>query len=160
MENPNDDAEMSIELEMGSWLGRNLRRATNAVFGQFASEFAPFNIRPALYLALSIIERFPGSSGAELSDYMTVPRANTVVLLKELEGRGLIKRAPNATGRRAQAISLTEAGHALMIELHAAHERHVAYLESVMSEAESNFLNALLQRLWKPQAGSSPPSEA
>lgn len=152
MDDENNDSPAPIELEMVSWLGRNLRRATNAVFTQFASEFAPYNIRPALFLILSIIERFPGLSGAELSERMAVPRANTVVLLRELEERGLILRGPNAAGRRSQAITLSEAGAALMIELHAAHRRHHAHLETLMTDAERKFLNALLQRLWKPDA--------
>ena len=139
---------------MGGWLGRNLRRATNAVFSQFASEFAVFRIRPALYATLTIIEHYPGSSGAEISQRMEVPRANTVVILQELEQRDLIRRAGSKAGGRSQAISLTEAGAALLIELHAANRRHIDHFDNQLSEAERTFLTTLLQRLWKAAPAS------
>ena len=144
------ESDLPIETEIGGWLGRNLRRATNAVFGQFATEFEAYRIRPALYLTLTIIEHYPGSSGAEISQRMEVPRANTVVILQELEQRGLIRRTSSSAGGRSQSITLTEAGSALLVELHAANRRHIAYFDAQLSEAERTILTTLLQRLWKP----------
>ncbi len=141
--------------ELDDLLGRNLRRATNAVMQHFAEAFDPFQIRPALYAMLMAIQRLPGASGAQLSHYLAAPRSNSVLLLQELEKRGLILRSPSPTDARSHAFRLSEAGEALMPQLHAAHARHVQHFDRRMTAAEKSFLTSLLQRLWKdgdPQA--------
>jgi len=134
--------------ERDAWLGRNLRRATNAILHNFAEHFADFQIRPALFSALYFIERHPGSSGAELSDMMQVPRANMVLILRELEKRGLIVRKQSQANKRAQALFLSQAGEDLMPQLHQAHLEHTREVYGLMSEAERDFLMHILRRLW------------
>jgi DNA-binding MarR family transcriptional regulator len=136
------------------WLGRNLRRATNAVVADFMEEFAQFDLRPAQFTVLVAVENNPGASGAELSEWMDVPRTNTVVVLRELEDRGLIERS--ATDQRTQAIALTRKGKELMPRLHAAHARHRRNFDAMMSREEKELLIALLSRIWRPDRAARP----
>lgn len=141
---------------MDDWLGRNLRRATSAVFNNFGEEFAQFKIRPALFAVLTLIESHPGSSGARLSELLEIPRANMVLLLRELEQRHLIEREPDPANRRAHIVLLTPQGAALMPKLHAAQARHNEHTERWMTPEERRFLIALLQRIWR-RAGEIEP---
>lgn len=135
--------------EMEGLIGRSLRRASNAVAQRFSEHFAGTNIRPALYTVMTVIERYPHIAGRRISAIMEVPHANIVVVLKELEARGLVKRETDAADRRAQRISLTPEGRELLAGLHRLHARHLAELEAEMTPAERDFLLALLKRLWR-----------
>lgn len=109
-------------------VGYMLRRAQLAVFQDFWRGYEPFDIRPAQYAVLLIIERNPGLRQSQVSNALNIKRANLVALLDSLEGRGLAKRVPVETDRRSYALHLTEDGAALMkklAEVNAMHERRV-----------------------------------
>ena len=150
---PGEDGS-GLMTELEGMIGRSLRRASNAVAQRFAEHFAGTNIRPALYTVMTVIERFPGIAGRRISTIMEVPHANIVVVLKELESRGLVRRETDAADRRAQRIRLTPEGEALLQELHALHSEHLAEIDAELTPAERDFLLAILKRLWKGREGS------
>lgn len=131
------------------WVGRNLRRATNAIFQNFSTHFSEFQIRPSLFAALHAIETNPGSSGAELSELMQLPRTNMVLILRELEKRKLIDRRLGEKERRAHSIYLSSLGEGLMPELHKAHLAHTRDVYSLMEPEEREQLMAVLRKLWQ-----------
>ncbi len=139
--------------EVDDWLGRNLSRAANTVLNRFQEVFSEYDMRPALYSALVAIENNPGASGAQISSWMDVPRTNVVILLRELEERGLISRGRSDEDRRAQSIDLTQKGRRLMPKLRTAHKRLEAEFAASMSSSERQLLNRTLRRIW--QAGPS-----
>ncbi|WP_191229316.1 MarR family winged helix-turn-helix transcriptional regulator [Aurantiacibacter xanthus] len=136
---------------MNDWLGRHLRRASNAVLKNLNREFEPYDFRVTLFSVMWLIHEHPGSSGAQLSEYLAVPRSNMVVLLRELEARGLIERGDGPTKSRAQAFRLSKKGKKLMVELEAAHDRHLEYVNSKLDPEERRLLRKLLQRLWQEE---------
>ena len=142
-----DGAGLMTELE--GMIGRSLRRASNAVAQRFAEHFAGTNIRPALYTVMTVIERFPGIAGRRISSIMEVPHANIVVVLKELESRGLVRRETDSADRRAQRIWLTPEGAKLLGELHALHSHHLAEIDAELTPAARDVRLAILTRLWK-----------
>ena len=137
-----------FDTEMSHWLGRDLRRANNAVLRHFSEEFDQYKIRPALYAVMTMIDRFPGSSGAKLSELLRVPRANMVLIVRELEGRALINRTASENSKRSHAFYLTSSGKDLLQKLRQAHDRHEKYINGKLTEAERNFLIAILRKLW------------
>lgn len=109
-------------------VGYMLRRAQLAVFQDFWRGYEPFDIRPAQYAVLLIIERNPGLRQSQVSSALNIKRANLVALLDSLERRALAKRVPVETDRRSYALHLTEDGASLMkklAEVNALHERRV-----------------------------------
>ena len=109
-------------------VGYMLRRAQLAVFQDFWRGYEPFDIRPAQYAVLLIIERNPGLRQSQVSTALNIKRANLVALLDSLESRGLAKRVPVETDRRSYALHLTEDGASMMkklAEVNAMHERRV-----------------------------------
>ena len=78
-----------------------LRRAQLIVFQDFFAAFAPFDIRPAQFSVLTVIERNPGLTQSQVAAALGIKRTNFVGMLDELEKRGA-RRA--AAGRARQAL--------------------------------------------------------
>ena len=143
----NGDGAPAADIDLGplpDLVGYMLRRAQLAVFQDFWRGYAAFDIRPAQYAVLIVIERNPGLRQSQISNALNIKRANLVALLDSLENRGLAKRVPVASDRRSYALHLTDDGTALMrklAELNAAHESRV---NAVIGEAGRKELLRLL----------------
>jgi DNA-binding MarR family transcriptional regulator len=138
--------------------GYMLRRAQLAVFQDFWRAYAEYDIRPAVYAVMIVIQRNPGLRQSQVSAALNIKRANLVALLDGLEARGLAKRVPVATDRRSYALHLTEAGQTLMEkldELNAAHEKRVS---AVIGESGRKDLLRLLHGVTEA-VGSAPAEE-
>ena len=95
-------------------LGYQMAQATivtNAVFMAHAGE--PFGLRPVEYTVLTLIVENPGGSLARLARALAVTAPNITMWIDKLEARGLVRRQPSATDRRAQVLQATPEGEAL-----------------------------------------------
>ena len=109
-------------------LGYFVRRLQVWIFQDFVRTLAPFDIRPAQYSVLVVIEANPGLSQADLADTLGIERARLVRLLDELEKRGFTRRMASPSDRRSHALFLTrDCGQKLkrIKALAAAHEARV-----------------------------------
>jgi DNA-binding MarR family transcriptional regulator len=91
-------------------LGYSVRRLQVWIFQDFVRALAPFDIRPAQYSVLIVIEANPGLSQTALAQRLGIERARLVRLLDALERRGLTRRQPSPSDRRAHALYLTREG--------------------------------------------------
>lgn len=137
-------------------VGYMLRRAQLAVFQDFWRGYAEFDIRPAQYAVLIVIERNPGLRQSQISSALNIKRANLVALLDSLETRGLAKRQPVATDRRSYALHLTDEGAALMRRLAEANKAHEARVTAIIGEAGRLELLRLLHGV-TDAVGAAPP---
>ncbi|MDP1961529.1 MAG: MarR family transcriptional regulator [Reyranella sp.] len=103
---------------LGDSFGYLLRRAQVAVFQRFFDLFAEFDIRPAQYSVLTVIERNPGLSQTRLADALGIKKTNLVAIIDTLEERGLARRRPTENDRRSHALFLTPKGTVLIGRLH------------------------------------------
>lgn len=103
---------------LGDSFGYLLRRAQVAVFQSFFDLFAEFDIRPAQYSVLTVIERNPGLSQTRLADALGIKKTNLVAIIDLLEQRGLARRRPSENDRRSHALFLTPKGTVLIGRLH------------------------------------------
>jgi DNA-binding MarR family transcriptional regulator len=87
------------------------------------------------YTALTVLERHPGMSGAELSRRSFVSPQSGSEMVGHLERKGLIKRTPDPRNRRILRMSLTAAGAKL-----------VKNCEAWMDELETQMLTGLSTR--------------
>jgi DNA-binding MarR family transcriptional regulator len=99
-------------------LGYVLRRAQLVIFQRFFETFAAFDIRPAQYSVLTVIELNPGISQAQAADALGIKRPNFVAMIDTLEERRLAQRVPAENDRRFHGLYLTDDGRALMGKLH------------------------------------------
>ena len=92
-------------------LGYFVRRLQVWIFQDFVRALASFDIRPAQFSVLVVIEANSGLSQADLSERLGIERARLVRLLDGLEKRGLIRRQPSPLDRRSHALVLTREGN-------------------------------------------------
>ncbi|MBY0294619.1 MULTISPECIES: MarR family winged helix-turn-helix transcriptional regulator [Methylobacterium] len=128
-------------------LGYTLRRTQVAISRSFVQIFSDLDVRQTQLGVLNVIEGTPGLKPSQIGALIGIKRANVGPLLDELERRGLVRREPAPADRRSHALFLTEAGAALMTELHrreAAHEERIATL---LEPEERAVLLRLLRRV-------------
>jgi len=134
---PRSEAERSwgllVELVMetrGEWR-RQVAEATGL----------PFSRARALWR----LERGPRTL-AELAEDMGTDAPAATVLINALESRGLVKRTPHPTDRRAKQVTLTAAGRRVLAVVEKITDRPPAALER-LPEAELAGLRKTLEKL-------------
>ncbi len=142
--------ESSPKLDLGPLadrLGYALRRAQIAVFRDFFVAFAPFDIKPAQYSILTVIERNPGLKQSQVSEALGIKRTNFVAMIDELEARRLVRRAESLSDRRSHALVLTAEGEALMPKLHETSATHEARMRDALGAPQHREMIAALAGL-------------
>jgi DNA-binding MarR family transcriptional regulator len=128
-------------------IGYALRRAQLAVFKDFIRTCAEFDIRPAQYSVLTVIENNPGLKQIEISTALGIKRTNLVALIDHLEQRGLARREPVPTDRRSYALYLTSKGKAFMQRAHASVAQHEDHVNTAIGDAGREQLLVLLGKI-------------
>src|SRR5215212_4699723 len=108
--------QTKTDLDLGplpDLIGYVLRRAQLVVFQDFFNAFAPFDISPAQFSVLTVIERNPGLTQTQVAAALGIKRTNFVGLLNELEKRVLAERRQVSGDKRSYAVYLTADGAAL-----------------------------------------------
>ena len=128
-------------------IGYVLRRAQLVVFQDFFQAFAPFNISPAQFSVLSVIERNPGLTQSQVAEALGIKRTNFVGLLDELERAWLAERRQAARDKRSYALYLTADGAALMRKLKPVLKAHEARMIARIGESGRDRLVELLHEI-------------
>jgi len=128
-------------------IGYVLRRAQLAVFQDFFAAFAPFDIRPAQFSVLTVIERNPGLTQSQVAEALGIKRTNFVGMLDALEARGLTERRPAARDKRSYALYLTAEGAGLMRRLKPVLKVHETRMIAKVGEDGRAALIALLREI-------------
>src|SRR5438045_4556737 len=148
-------SKQSIDLgPLPELIGYVLRRAQLAVFQDFFGAFAPFDIRPAQFSVLTIIERNPGLTQTKVAEALGIKRTNFVGMLDELETRGLAERRQTARDKRSYALYLTADGAALMRKLRPVLKAHESRMVAKLGEEGRDALIALLREIAEPRNGA------
>ena len=134
-------------------IGYVLRRAQLAVFQDFFGAFAPFDVRPAQFSVLTIIERNPGLTQTQVAEALGIKRTNFVGMLDELEKRGLAERR-QARDKRSYALYLTADGAALMRRLKPVLKAHENRMVGLVGEEGRDRLIALLHDIADGRRGA------
>jgi DNA-binding MarR family transcriptional regulator len=114
---------------------------------RFARRIASLDLTPAQAGLLRLIAWQPGQSQQALASQLGTPPSRLVLLLDELEERGLTERRRNPSDRRHHALYLTGDGTRLMARLGqigAAHEDDIC---APLNAAERAQLHGLLTRI-------------
>lgn len=137
------------EARLHQVLGYQMAQATivtNAVFMAHAGE--PFGLRPVEYTLLTLIVENPGGTLVRLARALAVTAPNITMWIDKLEARGLVRRQPSPTDRRAQVLQATPEGEALARQAtHSILEAERAMLASALSPAEHAMLVELLHKV-------------
>lgn len=96
-----------------SLIGYRLKRAYMQIHPVAQRVMAEDDLRVVSFSCLSIITDNPGIVQSELADALKMERSNLVVVIDELEQRGLIGRKKVPTDRRRYALTTTLRGRQL-----------------------------------------------
>jgi DNA-binding MarR family transcriptional regulator len=114
---------------------------------RFAELLAPLNLTPPHAGILHVMKQAGGLSQQELGQKLGMFPSRLVVVLDELEKRGLIERQDNPADRRSYALHLTQAGLEAWSQIgRIAHETQEALCAS-LDEAERAQLASFLTRI-------------
>lgn len=100
--------------DLSKLLGYSIRRAQLWIFREFSRQLAAFEISPAQFSVLCVIDANPGVNQLAVAQLLSIERAGLGRLVDHLEGRGLVRRTASAINRRYYVLYLTEAGTALL----------------------------------------------
>ena len=95
------------------------------------------------FAVLSVLDRRPGSSQAELGNELDLDRSTIADLVGRMVGRGLLTRTTDDIDQRRRVLALTAAGEAMVTEL----QPRVAALEEVLLAGLRDAERAELRRL-------------
>ena len=97
-------------------------RLREAVVAEFDRQLKAFDVNRSMYLVLTTLSLAPKGSRrlSYLSRYLLVHPTTVTLLVDQLEKRGLARREPDPTDRRANLATLTPAGRAIAREATAA----------------------------------------
>jgi DNA-binding MarR family transcriptional regulator len=111
--------------------------------------FAQFDLTPPQFQVLCIAIRFQGEppTQRELAREMYVSFPNVTILLKRLEGKGLIERDGNPADRRAKHVRVSRRGKKLLQRIWRVHPRQMDLVMKGLSAAERREMARLLNKL-------------
>jgi DNA-binding MarR family transcriptional regulator len=129
-------------------LGYNTSRASHTLVSHFIRGVGSFDLRTVDFSVLSVIGHRPGVTSRQLCQQLNVLPPNMVVLLRDLDKRGLIERQPHPTDRRAMGLLLSASGKALMKKAEKAASAADLLGSTRLSAAERKTLVRLLQKIY------------
>lgn len=129
------------------FMGYNLKRAYMIVQADFMVKLASFDLRAQLFSTLLLIVDNPGASQTAIANSLAIERSAMVLLIDELEKKGLVERRRSPNDRRSYALFATRKGKELCREMQAAVENHEADLLPDLSAEEREFLLSILARI-------------
>lgn len=132
---------------LDSAVGYALRRAQMKMFQHLVDSLAEYDLRPAQFTALVILEQEPGLMQADLARRLAIEPPQLVLLLNKLEGQGLAERVRGTQDRRAYALYLTDRGRALVGELKTRAAASDRAASAPLDDAERAELLRLLRKL-------------
>ena len=142
--------QTKTDLDLGplpDLIGYVLRRAQLVVFQDFFNAFAPFDVSPAQFSVLTVIERNPGLTQSQVAAALGIKRTNFVGLLDELERRSLAERRQTARDKRSHALYLTAEGASLMRKLKPVLKAHESRMVALVGEDGRDRLMELLHEV-------------
>ena len=145
----NDEHSVSRGTEyLETLLGYNASRASHTLVSHFIRGVGSFDLRTVDFSVLSVIGYRPGVTSRQLCQQLNVLPPNMVVLLRQLDKRGLIERQPHPTDGRAVGLRLTSSGKNLIKKAEQAASVSDAEGANRLSAAERKTLARLLQKIY------------
>jgi MarR family transcriptional regulator, lower aerobic nicotinate degradation pathway regulator len=124
-----------------------LRRAHQISAAVFEEECRSVGLTPAQFGVLTVLRASPGLDQSSLARALGFDKVTVLRVLRGLESRGLVLRAPAPESRRNLAIALSPAGEKLLKQAHKPAERAYQRLMAPLAPDQQVQLVALLQQL-------------
>lgn len=129
------------------FLGYQIRRASAAILADLAQSLQGLDLKITEASILMLIGERPDITQSELGRLLGIKRANMAPLTAGLTEAGLIERI--AADGRSQGLRLSEAGHAVAIDVEARIIDHETRVLPWLSDDERRALIATMMRVWR-----------
>lgn len=130
-----------------------LVHASHALRRQWMTSLEPWNVSPHEFRALRAAADLAPARLSDLADRLRIANRSVTEVVDSLEAKGLARRAPSPTDRRAVVVNLTDEGERMMTELATSRSAAGAAFLEPLDARERETLRALLTRL----IGDEPP---
>lgn len=130
-------------------IGYALRRAQLKVAQELVEQLAPFDLRPAQFSALLIIETNPGLMQTDLAGILAIEPPQVVTLLNKLEKLGVALRVRCKPDKRSYGIFLSKAGETLLKQLKEVAAQSDREATAALDDAERQQLLQLLHKIYR-----------
>ncbi len=114
---------------------------------RFAKHLSPLGLTPPLAGILRILGRQPGITQQALADLLGMFPSRLVLLLDDLEKRGLVERHARPDNRRSFALRLTAAGISTLEAIGRVARQHEQTLCAGLNESERVQLREYLEKI-------------
>jgi MarR family transcriptional regulator for hemolysin len=128
-------------------IGLRLARTARVVTQAFERAMAEAGGSASAWQVLLLVRSGQWGTQSQMAEAMGVTGATLTHHLNALESQGLVRRWREDDNRRVQHVELTPDGEATFDRLRGVAMRHDERLRSILSEAETAELAALLDRL-------------
>ncbi|WP_331693757.1 MarR family winged helix-turn-helix transcriptional regulator [Pandoraea sputorum] len=125
------------------FLIRRLNQIHIALFFESCKDFA---ITPVQYGLLTTLSEQPNLDQTSLCAEVGVDRTTMADVLRRLEERGLVNRAPSASDGRVKIANITTKGRAIMRDMYASmREAQVKFLAPLEEKDQAVFIRMMMQ---------------
>ena len=141
-------AERQLDFaELPSYVGYQVRRAQAAIFGQFETTLADFELTPGSFGVLTLIKANPGITQVALAAAFGVDKSTMSPVIVRLEKRGLIRREVLPSDRRCHALFFEPSAEAYYAAAQDKVRRFEERLAARLSKTEQREFARLLAKL-------------
>ena len=147
----------STPASLSSHIGYWLRAVSNHVSHAFARRIADEGVTVAEWVVLRSLFDSDDIGPAELADRLRLTRGAITRLADRLIAKALLRRTQDPADGRAQRLTLTERGHALVPRLAALADANEAEMFAPLTADEQAQLTGLLSKLVNAHALHSAP---
>ncbi len=144
---PDAPAAEPVGTILDELIGYALRRAQLKVAQGLIDELSSFDLRPAQFSALVVIEASPGLMQTDLARILAIEPPQVVTLLNKLEKMGLAVRVRCKPDKRSYGIFLSKAGETQLKQLKAIVKQSDLTATATLSDEERAQLLGLLQKI-------------
>lgn len=141
-EPPGPDADLS---ELLLHAAHQMRRS-------WAESLDAWNLSPHQAMALRTADAEDGGRVSDLAARLRIAARSATEVVDGLEERGLVRRCPSPTDRRAVLVQVTEEGRALAAKVEKARKDAQLAMFDRLDESERRQLDHLLRRLTRTEA--------
>lgn len=124
-----------------------LRRAHQISAAVFEDECHVLGLTPAQFGVLTIVKAHPGMGQSSLARALGFDKVTVLRVLRGLQARGLVTRAPAPDNKRNVSVALTVEGQAMLGQAQKPAERAYKRLLAPLDKAQQEQLVKLLQVL-------------
>jgi MarR family transcriptional regulator, lower aerobic nicotinate degradation pathway regulator len=132
---------------LAHWPGYLMAFVADEAVARFERELSELGVRTRHAEVLVVIDAEGPMSQRQLGRRLHIDKSQMVIVVDELERRGLAERRRRESDRRANAIHLTQAGADALSKIRACADRENETLFGSLQDGEREQLVALLRRI-------------